>query len=159
MYVPALLAEGKVLYRDAWFTYGPASARLNGHLFRLFGVHSERALLGRLSFCTGSLIFLYLAGMRQSSWMVGWTAAAILWQRHFILPYSAFPCHTLLRPFAGAWWDAGPREWAAMVQTSSPSHWSCYRRTALSTPPLSAVEVTAMLPSLPQRYHCIERSP
>src|SRR6202051_5414249 len=25
MYIPALLAQGKVLYRDVWFPYGPAA--------------------------------------------------------------------------------------------------------------------------------------
>src|ERR1700688_3483444 len=35
MYVPALLAEGKVLYRDVWFLYGPVAPYFNGYLFRL----------------------------------------------------------------------------------------------------------------------------
>jgi hypothetical protein len=38
MYVPWLLAEGKTLYRDVWFLYGPAAPYFNGYLFRLFGV-------------------------------------------------------------------------------------------------------------------------
>src|ERR1700722_7760491 len=39
MYFPALLAEGKVLYRDVWFPYGPLAPYLNSYLFRLFGTH------------------------------------------------------------------------------------------------------------------------
>src|ERR1700746_4061915 len=37
MYIPALLAEGKMLYRDVWFNFGPAAPYFNGFLFRLFG--------------------------------------------------------------------------------------------------------------------------
>src|SRR5580658_3080469 len=71
MYVPALLAEGKVLYRDAWFSYGPASAYVNGYLFRLFGVHLNVLFWAGCLSALGSAIFLYLAGMRLSSWLVG----------------------------------------------------------------------------------------
>jgi len=39
MYVPAMLAEGKVLYRDVWFMYGPVAPYLNSYLFRFFGLH------------------------------------------------------------------------------------------------------------------------
>src|SRR5580765_7260917 len=39
MYVPALLAGGKTLYRDTWFMYGPAGPYVNTFLFHLFGIH------------------------------------------------------------------------------------------------------------------------
>src|SRR5882672_8861023 len=39
MYVPMLLAEGKMLYRDVWFLYTPAVLYVNSYLFRLFGPH------------------------------------------------------------------------------------------------------------------------
>src|SRR5689334_16651653 len=29
MYIPALLAQGKLLYRDVWFMYGPAAPYFN----------------------------------------------------------------------------------------------------------------------------------
>jgi len=91
MYVPALLAEGKVLYRDAWFSYGPASAYVNGYLFRLFGVHLNVLFWAGCLSALGSAIFLYLAGMRLSSWLVGWTAAAILLAEAFHPSLFCFP--------------------------------------------------------------------
>ena len=39
MYVPAVLSEGKMLYRDVWFLNGPAAPYFNSVLFRLFGVN------------------------------------------------------------------------------------------------------------------------
>ena len=47
MYISALLAEGKRLYRDVWFGFGPAAPYLNSYLAlrRAF----ECALLGRLA--------------------------------------------------------------------------------------------------------------
>lgn len=91
MYVPALLAEGKVLYRDAWFTYGPASAYLNSYLFRLFGVHLNVLYWAGCLSALGSAIFLYLAGMRLSSWLVGWTAATVLLAEAFRPSLFCFP--------------------------------------------------------------------
>ena len=38
MYVPAVLSEGKTLYRDVWYLYGPAAPYVNSFLFRLSGV-------------------------------------------------------------------------------------------------------------------------
>jgi hypothetical protein len=78
MYVPALLAEGKVLYRDVWWLYTPFSVYLNSYFFRLFG-ESLNVL-----YWAGSLsalacgVLLYVAGMRLSSWVAGWTAGAIV---------------------------------------------------------------------------------
>ena len=39
MYVPAVLAEGRTLYREVWFPYPPAAPYFNSWLFRLFGTH------------------------------------------------------------------------------------------------------------------------
>jgi hypothetical protein len=52
MYVPAVLSEGKMLYRDVWYLYGPAGPYVNSFLFRLFGVHFECPLFvwGALGF-------------------------------------------------------------------------------------------------------------
>jgi len=91
MYVPALLAEGKVLYRDTWFMYGPASPYMNSYLFRLFGVHLNVLYWAGSLSALGSAIFLYLAGMRLSSWLVGWTAAAALLIEAFQPSLFCFP--------------------------------------------------------------------
>ncbi len=73
MYIPALLAQGKVLYRDVWFPYGPAAPYFNSYLFRLFGVKLNVLYWAGSLSALGSAIFLYLAGMRLSAWHVGWT--------------------------------------------------------------------------------------
>jgi hypothetical protein len=91
MYVPALLAEGKVLYRDTWFVYGPSSVYLNSYFFRLFGVHLNVLYWAGAISALGSAIFLYLAGMRLSSWLTGWTAAAILLTEAFQPSLFSFP--------------------------------------------------------------------
>ena len=39
LYVAAALAEGKMLYRDVWYLYGPGTPYLNSLLFRTFGIH------------------------------------------------------------------------------------------------------------------------
>ena len=38
-HVAAALAEGKMLYRDVWYLYGPGAPYLNSLLFRTFGIH------------------------------------------------------------------------------------------------------------------------
>jgi hypothetical protein len=91
MYIPALLAEGKMLYRDVWFNFGPAAPYFNGFLFRLFG--AKLIVLywaGSLS-ALASALFLYLAGMQLSSWKVGWTAGAVLLLEAFQPSLFCFP--------------------------------------------------------------------
>ena len=39
IYVAAALAQGKMLYRDVWYPYGPGAPYLNALLFRIFGIH------------------------------------------------------------------------------------------------------------------------
>jgi hypothetical protein len=91
MYVPELLAQGKILYRDVWFMYGPVAPYFNSYLFRLFGLHlSVLYWAGSLS-ALGSAIFLYLAGMRLSSWLVGWTAGAVVLLEAFQPTLFCFP--------------------------------------------------------------------
>jgi hypothetical protein len=45
LYVAAALAQGKMLYRDLWYPYGPAAPYLNALLFRIFGIHITVAYL------------------------------------------------------------------------------------------------------------------
>jgi hypothetical protein len=91
MYVPALLAEGKLLYRDVWFTYGPGAPYFNSYLFRLFGVHLNVLYWAGSLSALGSAIFLYLIGLRLSSWLVGWTAGAVVLMEAFEPSLFCFP--------------------------------------------------------------------
>jgi hypothetical protein len=91
MYIPAQLAEGKQLYRDVWFMYGPASAYFNSYLYRLFGVHLSVLYWAGSVSALVSAIFLYLVGMRLSSWLVGWTAGTALLLEAFQPTIFCFP--------------------------------------------------------------------
>jgi hypothetical protein len=97
MYIPALLAEGKMLYRDVWFMYGPAAPYFTSYLFRLFGVHLNVLYWAGSLSALGSATFLYLAGMRLSSWLVGWTAGAVVLMEAFQPSLFCFPL-----PYASA---------------------------------------------------------
>ncbi len=91
MYVPLLLAEGKQLYRDTFFSFGPAAPYFNSYLFRLFGIQlSVLYWAGSLS-ALGSAILLYLTGMRLSSWIMGWTAGAVVMMEAFHPSLFCFP--------------------------------------------------------------------
>jgi hypothetical protein len=91
MYVPALLAEGKMLYRDVWFLYGPAAPYFNSYLFRLFGMHLNVLYWAGSFSALGSAILLYFSGMRLSSWLAGWTAGAVVLMEAFQPSLFCFP--------------------------------------------------------------------
>jgi hypothetical protein len=91
MYVPVVLSEGKMLYRDVWFMYGPLAAYFNSCLFRLFGVHLNVLYWAGSLSALGSAVFLYLTGMRLSSWLAGWSAGAVLLLEAFHPTFFCFP--------------------------------------------------------------------
>ena len=91
MYLPAMLAEGKQLYRDLWFPFGPAAPYFNSYLFRLFGERLNVLYWAGSLSALGSAILLYLTGMRLSSWIVGWAAAAVLLMEAFQPSHFCFP--------------------------------------------------------------------
>jgi hypothetical protein len=100
MYIPALLAQGKQLYRDVWFMYGPAAPYFNSYLFRLFGMHLNVLYWAGSLSALGSAIFLYLTGMQLSSWLVGWTAGAVIVTEAF---HSSLFCFPLPYSFAAVY--------------------------------------------------------
>jgi hypothetical protein len=91
MYVPKLLAEGKMLYRDVWFLYGPVAPYFNSYLFRVFGMRLNVLYWAGSLSALGSAIFLYLSGMRLSSWLAGWTAGAVVLMEAFQPSLFCFP--------------------------------------------------------------------
>src|SRR5260370_30749149 len=95
MYIPTVLSEGKTLYRDIWYLYGPLAPYWNSFLFRIFGVHLNVLYWAGSLSALGSAILLYLSGMRMSSALAGWTAGAVVLTQSFHhsrfsfqLPYS-----------------------------------------------------------------------
>jgi hypothetical protein len=97
MYIPAMLAEGKLLYRDVWYMFGPAAPYFTSYLFRLFGVQLNVLYWAGSLSALGSAIFLYLLGMRLSSWLVGWTAGTVVLLEAFQPSLFCFPL-----PYASA---------------------------------------------------------
>jgi hypothetical protein len=91
MYIPAVLAEGKMLYRDVWFMYGPAAPYLNAALFRFFGLHLDVLYWAGSLSALGSAILLYLIGMRLSSGLAGWSAGAVVIIQAFHPSLFSFP--------------------------------------------------------------------
>jgi hypothetical protein len=91
MYVPAVLAHGKMLYRDVSYLYGPGGPYLNSVLFRLFGINlSVLYWAGSLS-ALACAILLFLVGMQLSSWLVGWTAGTVVLMEAFQPSLFCFP--------------------------------------------------------------------
>jgi len=91
MYVPALLAEGKQLYRDVWFMYGPAAPYFTSYLYRMFGVHLNVLYWAGALSALGSAVFLFLTGMRLSSHLAGWVAGAVVLVEAFHPSLFCFP--------------------------------------------------------------------
>jgi hypothetical protein len=91
MYVASVLSEGKTLYRDVWFNFGPVAPYFNSFLFRLFGVNLNVLYWAGSLSALGSAIFLFLAGMRLSAPLAGWTAGAVLLCEAFAPSLFSFP--------------------------------------------------------------------
>jgi Dolichyl-phosphate-mannose-protein mannosyltransferase len=91
MYVPAVLAKGKTLYRDIWYLYGPAAPYLNSLLFRCFGARLEVLYWAGSLAVLGSAVLLFLTGRRLFSPLAGWTAGAIVLAQAFHASLFCFP--------------------------------------------------------------------
>ena len=110
MYVPAVLSEGKMLYRDVWYMHGPLGPYLNSVLFRIFGLRLEVLYWAGSLSALGSAALLFLTGMRLGSWVVGWAAGAVVliqafapWLFCFPLPYSFAPVYGCLTACLFLW--------------------------------------------------------
>lgn len=91
MYIPLVLSQGKMLYRDIWFMYGPVAPYVNSTLFQIFGAQLNVLYWAGSLAALGSAIFLYLAGMRLSSWIAGWAAGAVVLIEAFQPSLFCFP--------------------------------------------------------------------
>ena len=91
MYIPALLAEGKMLYRDVWFNFGPLAPYFNSYLFRLFGIHLNVLYWAGSLAALSAAVFLFITGMQLSVWPIGWTAGAVVLLEGFQPSLFCFP--------------------------------------------------------------------
>jgi hypothetical protein len=109
-YVPAVLAQGKMLYRDVFWMYTPLAPYVNAALFHLFGIRLEVLYWAGSLAALGSAILLFLIGKRFSSRLFGWTAGAVVllqafhaWHFCFPLPYSFAPVYGCLTACLFLW--------------------------------------------------------
>jgi hypothetical protein len=95
MYVPYALVQGKVLYRDLWYTYGPVAPYWNALLFWLFGSRLEVLYASGLAQTLAFALLLY--GIARRFLPVGTASLAagcFLLQAfqcnlfNFVLPYA-----------------------------------------------------------------------
>lgn len=91
MYVPAALAQGKVLYHDLSYPYPPLAPYFNAVLFRLFGIHLEVLYWAGSLSALVSAILLFCTGARLSFRLAGWTAGAVLVFEAFRRSLFSFP--------------------------------------------------------------------
>jgi len=91
MYVPKVLAEGKVLYRDIWYLYGPVAPYFNTLLFRVFGVRLTVLYVAGSVAALGSAVFLYLSGTELAFPVAGWCAGAAVISQGFHPTTFCFP--------------------------------------------------------------------
>ncbi len=95
MYVPWAITQGKVLYRDIWYLYGPFGPYLNALLMKLFGPSLSVLYAAGLSALLAQVVVLYWLGTELCSPLAGFTvAAAVLFQSlengifNYALPYA-----------------------------------------------------------------------
>lgn len=95
MYVPAAMAEGKRLYFDLWYVYGPLIPFWHAALFRLFGIHFGILLAAGVSIVGVTATLLYsISRIFLPVWLSFAAVFAFLMQAfqlnifNYVLPYS-----------------------------------------------------------------------
>lgn len=95
MYVASALVEGKTLYKDIWYLYGPGAPYLNSFLFGLFGIHVDVLYMAGIVCVMLYALPLFWLSFRLSSLPAAFCVAlAIILQSfhpgifNFPLPYS-----------------------------------------------------------------------
>lgn len=109
-YIPTVLANGKMLYRDVWWMYGPVAPYVNSVLFRMFSPRLEVLYWAGSLAALASAVLLFLIGKRLSSRLIGWTAGIVVllqafhaWHFCFPLPYSFAPVYGCLTACLFLW--------------------------------------------------------
>ena len=153
MYVPWMLAQGKMLYRDVWFMYPPAGPYFNSYLFRIFGAHLNVLYWAGSLAALGSALLLFFAGGKLESRIAGWTAGAVILLEAFgptlfcfPLPYSFSTVYACLVGCAFLWfvvnaWESQSWGWLFAAGTAAAAALllkpefgiACYATVALLT--------------------------
>jgi hypothetical protein len=96
IYVPTAILQGKVLFRDIWYPYGPLAPYVKAALFGIFGIHLNVLYLFGLALAIGSALMIFEIGRRLSlGTTAGLVAPLVLLSQGFhpfifnlIFPYS-----------------------------------------------------------------------
>ena len=96
LYVPAAILQGKLLFRDLWYMYGPLAPYLQALLFRLFGIHLTVLYLFGLTLTVGSALLTFeiarqlnlgvSAGLAPSLFFLAESFYPFIF--NFVFPYS-----------------------------------------------------------------------
>jgi Dolichyl-phosphate-mannose-protein mannosyltransferase len=144
MYVPAMLAKGRMLYRDVAYPYPPLAPYLNALLYRLFGVRLEVLYWAGALSALGSAVLLFTTALRLNSRLAGWTAGAALLMEafrrglfSFPLPYSFPAVYGCVAACASVWL-------VVRAATSPRWAWECAAGMAASIALLTKLEFGAV---------------
>lgn len=95
IYVAAALAQGKMLYRDLWYPYGPGAPYLNAFLFLIFGTHINVAFLAGALAALAVALTLFRCALYLTSISVAFAVGYVVLVQSFgpgifsyPLPYS-----------------------------------------------------------------------
>jgi hypothetical protein len=95
MYIPAALSQGKRLYSDLWYPYGPLIPYWHSLLFRVFGIHLSILYLVGVGIATTVALLLYSVSRAfipvSLSFACSFTFIILAFQLtlfNYVLPYS-----------------------------------------------------------------------
>jgi hypothetical protein len=95
IYVPAVLAQGKTLYRDVWYLYSPGAPYFNSLLFRTFGININVAYVAGALAGLAVALTLFRCALYLASLPVAFALGYVTliqsfgpWAFNYALPYS-----------------------------------------------------------------------
>ena len=100
VYVPAAILQGKLLYRDIWYMYGPLAPYIQAALFRIFGIHMNVLYGFGLALAIGSALTTFEIGRQLRLGVIASLVAPLFFLAeafhpfifNFIFPYSYAAC-------------------------------------------------------------------
>ena len=96
LYVPAAILQGKLLFRDIWYQYGPLAPYLQASLFWIFGVHLTVLYVFGLALTIGTALVTFEIAKQFKLGRVGSLVPSLFFLveafypfiRNFVFPYS-----------------------------------------------------------------------
>jgi hypothetical protein len=100
VYVPAAILQGKLLYRDIWYMYGPLAPYVQSGLFRIFGIHMNVLYGFGLTLAIGVALVTFEIGRRLTLGVIASLVTPLFFLAeafhpfifNFAFPYSYAAC-------------------------------------------------------------------